>query len=441
MSHNLLQAAKDAAKLARRCGADDAQIAVSRSRGVDIEWRDGKLERVQERTRQSLSVEVYVNGRFSASSTCDLRPSALQDFFRDAVDMTRLLQPDPHRGLPELSEYGERADVDLDLNDQTYPNVESERRRQEAQDLEARVRDHAADLPIVSVATTVSDGTGQSARVHTNGFEGERQGTHFSASAVVTVMDTDGKRPLGWAYSSRRHRSDLEDFQSIADRARLRAQNQLGAGRVKTGKYTVVVAREAIPRLLNAFLSPIGGPALQQRQSLWEGKLNTQIASPLLTIWDQPHVVRGLGSALWDSDGYATAPRPIIEDGVLKTYLIDRYYALKMETQRTGSDTHNLEWAIGDRDADSLVADVGHGVYIERFLGGNSNGTTGDMSFGCAGRLIENGALAGSITEANLSGHFGELWRSLVAVGNDPNPNGTGGCPTCVFEGVQLSGD
>ena len=441
MTSSLLTAAQHAAELVTRCGADDAQIAISRSRGVDIEWRDGQLERVQERTRQSLSVEVFVDGRYSASSTSDLRPDALETFFKDAVQMTRLLEPDPNRGLPSLDDYGSRAEIDLDLADPGYDKVESATRREEAQNLEQCVRNKAGELPIVSVATTISDGTGHSARVHTNGFVGERKGTHFSASAVVTVMDDGGKRPLGWEYSSRRHRAELDDLQWIADNARIKAANQLGAKRVKTGKYTTVVANQAVPRLIGAFLSPISGPALQQKQSLWEGRLDTLIASPLLTIYDEPHIVRGLGSGLWDGDGFATRRRPLIEEGVLKTYLIDLYYSRKMAVDRTSSDTHNLVWSSGNKSADSLIADVGEGVYIERFLGGNSNGTTGDMSFGCAGRMIRGGQLAEPIVEANLSGHFGTLWENLVALGNDPNPNGTTGCPTCVFEGVQLSGE
>jgi PmbA protein len=179
---------------------------------------------------------------------------------------------------------------------------------------------------------------------------------------------------------------------------------------------------------------------LQQKRSLWDGRLGTQIASPLLTIHDDPWRVRGLGSALWDGDGFATRPRPIIEAGVLSTYLIDDYYARKMGVAPTGGSTHNFVWRYGDKGLSALVADVGEGVYIDRFLGGNSNETTGELSLGCAGRVIRGGQLAEPVTEVNLAGHFGALWEALVAVGNDPDPNSSSGAPTCVFEGIQLSG-
>jgi PmbA protein len=438
--NTLLTQAKDAARLAQKLGADDARVGVSRSRGVEVEWRDGRLERVQERTRRGLSVELFVDGRYAAMSTNDLRPSAVEAFLTEAVAMTRVLEPDEHRRLPDPARYAGRASVDLDLADASQAAVTSEQRRASAEQLEALLRARSANAPIVSVTSAVEDDSGESARVHTNGFEGVRQGTHFSRSVQVTLIDQDGRRPMGWAYTVRRHQAELEAAETIVDRARDMALRQLGAGKLATGKYTLVVDRQSVPRLLGAFLGPLSGAALQQKRSLWDGKLGERIASPLLTIVDEPHKIRGLGSALWDGDGFATHRRAIIEAGVLKTYLIDDYYARKMGVEPTGGSTHNFEWALGTRDADGLVADVGEGVYIDRFLGGNSNGTTGEISMGCAGRVIRGGRLCEPVAEVNLAGHFGEIWQALVAVGNDPDPNGSAAAPTCVFEGIQLSG-
>jgi PmbA protein len=436
----LLDAANEAVKLAEQMGADASSIVVSRSRGVDLEWRDGALDKVTEKTQQSLSAELYADGRYSASSTSDLRPKALESFFREAVQMTRLLEPDPHRGLPDSAAYDGRADIDLDLFDPSARTVPSDERREAVQSLESLVRQQAEKLPIVSVSTSISDGVGHSARVHSNGFVGEREVSSFSLSAMLTVLDEDGRRPMGWEYTYRRHKADLDSPEWIAQRAAEKASAQLGAGQVPTGKYTILVENRAIGRLLGALLSPISGPLLQQRRSLWEGRLGEQITSPLLTIYDEPHRVRGLGAGLWDADGFATTRRPLIENGVLSTYLIDQYYARKMDVEPTGGDTHDLEFDLGTSNLSDLVSQVQNGVFIDRFLGGNSNETTGEISLGCAGRMIRNGQLEEPISEANLAGHFGEIWERLVALGNDPNPNGSSGCPSCIFADVQLSG-
>ncbi len=437
---SMLDTAKAAMKSVLAQGAEQAKVVVSRSRGVDIEWREGALEKVQERTQRSLSVEVFVDGRYSASSTNDLRASALDGFFAEAVAMTRFLEPDPHRGLPDPERYEGRAEVDLELCDPTYASFDSEARRKVCSDLEGLIREGAGDLPIVSVATSFGDSHGQSVRLHSDGFEGQRESTTSSFSAMITVKEPDGRRPMGWDYSAARHRADLGSLEACAAEALRRSRAQLGAGKLDTGRYTVVVDQRAVPRLLGALLAPIHGPSLQQRRSLWEGKLGTKIASELLTLMDTPHIVRGLGSGLWNSDGFASVRRPLIEEGVLKTYLIDQYYARKMGVEPTGGDTFNLEWAYGDKDQTRLIAQVGEGVYIDRLLGGNSNETTGELSMGCAGRVIRNGELAEPVAEVNLAGHFGTLWENLVAVGNDPDLNRASRPPTCVFEDVQLSG-
>lgn len=436
----LLEAAHAAAKLAKKHGADDAALAVSRSRGVDIEWRDGRIERVQERTRRGLSASIYVDGRYSASSTNDLRPEALDAFIAEAVANTRLLEPDPHRRLPDPERYAGRADVDLDLADPHRGAVDGEARRAMAERLEALVREGAGDLPIVSVATAVGDNHGRSARVHTNGFEGEREGTSSGYSVMITVKDEGGKRPMGWSYSYRRHRADLDPPEAAVKQALEKARAQLGAGRVETGKYPVVVENRALPRLLSAFMAPISGAALQQRRSLWEGKLGQQIASDVLTLHDEPHRPRGLASALWDGDGFATHRRPLFEKGVLSTYLIDQYYARKMGVEPTGGSTHGLDWAYGDDDLNGLLARAGEGVFIDRFLGGNSNQTTGEYSFGCAGRMIRGGQLAEPVAEINLAGNLDSLFMRLVAVGNDPDTNRSSRCPSALFDGLQLGG-
>lgn len=436
----LLKGAREAMEMALGEGADDVAVSLSRSRGVELEWRDGALERVQDQTQKGLSLAVYCDGRYSASSTNDLRPEALKAFVAEAVAMTRLLEPDPHRALPDPARYEGRADVDLDLVDDSYAAVTSESRLQHAESLETHAREAAGDLPVISVSSGVSDNHGESVRLHSNGFEGYREGTTFSRWTQVTVKDEDGRRPAGVSWTARRHQSDLESDVVVARDAAARAGQQLGAGKLNTGRYTIVVENRAVGRVIGALLGPLSGSALQQQRSLWDGKMGEQIASPKLTLTDDPHVIRGLGSALWDGNGFATIKRPILEAGVLRTYFIDQYYARKLGVEPTTGGMHNLDWSYGDQDLATLISDVGDGVYIDRFLGGNSNSTTGEISLGCAGRRIVGGQLADPVQEVNLAGHFGELWSSIVALGGDPLPSSSSRCPSVVFEGVQLSG-
>lgn len=444
----LLEQARRIAERAQALGAQEAKVVASKSRGVDVEWRDGQLERLNDNTDRSLSVSLYVDGRFSSHSTCDLRPDSVETFLRQAIDLTRYLEVDPARTLPDPKSYLGRPEVDLELSDPHYHDVTGEQRRREVEELETLAREASAHLgdKVISVSSTVGDQYSESARVHTNGFEGARSGTTFGASVSVNLKEPDGRRPLGGGYTYRRHRGDLRPFSEVVAEAVKSAESKLNAQKVETGTYTVIVENKALSRLLGALLSPLSGAALHQKRSLWEGRLNEQVVSPILTLRDQPHVPRGLGSSLWDGDGCVTQARPIIENGVLKTYLIGDYYSKKMtlergvEVPRTGSALHNLAWSYGEHDLSGLVSSVGDGVLIDRFLGGNCNSTTGKLSFGCGGRMIRNGQLAEPLTEVNMSGQLDELWSRLSMIGADGYPEGSARCPSCVFDAVQLSG-
>ena len=439
-SSSVLDQARYFTQRALDLGADEVKVSFARSRGVGVEWRDGQIERLQDQTEQGLSISLFVDGRFSSHSTCDLRPSAVEHFLQEAISLTRFLEPDPHRSLPNPEKYEGRADIDLELYDPSYTAVQSEDRRSEVQALEEEAREKGSHLPVVSIKSSVGDTYIQSARVHSNGFEGQRESSYFSKSVGMTLKEDDGKRPMGGGYTVRRFADDLRSNSEVIQEAIQKSESKLNAQKVKTDQYTILVENQAVRRLLGALLGPLSGSALQQKRSFWEGKLNTQIVSPLLTLYDNPYIIRGLGSSLWDGDGFATHRRPLIEEGILKTYLIGDYYAKKMGVDPTGGSTHNFEWNLGTQSFDELVKDVGNGVVIDRFLGGNSNGTTGEISLGCGGRMIRNGELAESLTEMNLSGNFGQIWSNLALVGNDPYVEGSAFCPSCVFNNIQLSG-
>jgi len=125
---------------------------------------------------------------------------------------------------------------------------------------------------------------------------------------------------------------------------------------------------------------------------------------------------------------------------VLANHYVDTYYGRKLGMAPTTARTSNLAWRLGDADRAGLAARVGEGILVTGFLGGNSNATTGDFSLGVQGFRIRAGRVAEPIGEMNVSGNHLELWRRLVAVGDDPYPWSSLCTPTLVFEGVQVAG-
>jgi PmbA protein len=202
----------------------------------------------------------------------------------------------------------------------------------------------------------------------------------------------------------------------------------------------VVVDNRAGGRLVAFLLMPTIGRAVQQKQSFLDGKLAAQVGSARLSLVDDPLLKRGLASQRFDSEGMAARARPIFEGGVLRSYFIDTYYGRKLKMAPTTGRWTNLSWRLGERDQAALIGDIKSGVFITTFIGGNSNGTTGDFSLGFQGYAVRGGKVAEPLAEMNLSGNHLELWKHLAAVGNDPFASSSMRTPTLVFDAVQVAG-
>ena len=238
-----------------------------------VQWRDGKLEKITESTTRGVGLQLYVDGRYSAVSTSDLRPDALDVFIADSVAMTRTLVKDPFRSLPEPKLYEGQASVDLKLEDPAYPTVTPETRRRLARELEEAARAVKGSDAILSVTTGFNDTRAEVLRVTSNGFEGSRVDTSFWTSAPG---DGEGRRrppPRGlvggracasWA-SCRRWR------RSAATPPR-RALARLGSTKAESAVLPMAVDNRAAGRLVGALLGPLQGQAIQQKRSFLDGQ-------------------------------------------------------------------------------------------------------------------------------------------------------------------------
>lgn len=437
---NLAEVARQAVALARKHGANEASVSVGRSREVEVQWRDGRLEKVSEATTRGLSVQLYVDGRYSAVSTSDLRPEALERFISDSIAMTRALAKDEYRRLPEPELYEGRAQVDLSIEDPRQDALTADERQRFARELEAAARSVDLKGAILSVTTSFGDVLREAFRVTSNGFEGSVRGTQFFASADVSARDSDGRRPEESDFAVARFFEDLPDAGTLGRRAGERALGRLGSTKGASAVLPMAVDNRAAGRLVSMLLGPMSGSALQQKRSFLDGKLGQQVGSSLLSLSDEPHLKRGLGSRLFDGEGLAARPLPLFEGGALRSYFIDTYYGRKLKARPTTGSASNLAWTLGTKDRAGLLADLKEGILVTSFLGGNSNGVTGDFSLGIQGFRVRGGKLAEPVGEMNISGNQLDLWKRLVAVGNDPFAHSAMRTPTLVFEGVQFAG-
>ncbi len=203
---------------------------------------------------------------------------------------------------------------------------------------------------------------------------------------------------------------------------------------------TMVLDNRAGGRLVGALLSPLAASSIQQRRSFLEARAGERIGSSLLHIVDDPLIPKGLGSRHFDGEGISAKRLPLFEAGVLRNFYVDTYYGKKLKTPPTTGSASNLAWGLGSPSQSELIASAGEGVFVTGFLGGNSNGTTGDYSLGIQGFMIRGGAIAEAVAEMNISGNQKELWTRLVGVGNDPYLHSALRTPTLVFEGIAFAG-
>ncbi len=437
---NLMELARNTALIAQKTGAGDARVFLSRSRNVTLEWRDGKLDRIRESTSQGLSINLYVEGRYSSNSTSDLRPEAIDDYVKTAVATPRYLAVDEHRKLPDPSRYEGRTTEDLERSDPAVFDVKPKERMAQAKQLEEAVRAGDKQNKIVSVTSWVSDTSSMTVGFATNGFEATESGTSFSRGAESSVRDTKNRKPSGVDYGSTRFQADLPEIENLGAGALKRAMDQLGSKQVKTGVYQVIIENRVVPTFVRHLLSPLSGSSIQQKRSFLEDKLEKKVGSKLLTINSNPHLKRGLASTAWDGEGMATVRRPVFDKGVLKTFFLDTYYASKLGVDPTTSSKSNLIWEAGVRSVNEMIKEMTRGIYITSFLGGNSNSTTGDFSLGIKGHLVENGKIVHPVSEMNMAGNHLEFWGNLAEVGNDPWTHSSNRTPSLSFTEVQCSG-
>ena len=435
----LIDFAASAVTRALALGAEEAQARASQGSHVQITRRGGRVEQATEATTRGLVLSVLAGGRFTSNSTSDLRPEALDAFIRRCVEAASYIEPDPERALPAPEECGRGvSQAALDQDDPAWRERTATERNTQAEALEQAMASHA-DESTISSSVWVADGRQSVARVMSNGFADQNEGAWFVAGADTTLRDGE-KRPESGASYAARHLSDLPDVQTIAREADQRARERVGAAPIESGSYPLVLANRAAGRILGILAGPLSGASLHQRRSCLAERVGTRIASPVLTLIDDPTIPRGLASQPWDGDGRIAQRRTIIDSGVLQQYYVGTYHSRKLGMPATSTGRSNWVVPPGDRSWQDVAAAWPRAIYVTSFLGGNSNAASGDFSFGIRGRLVENGVLTSSLGEMNVSGNLLELLERLVAVGDDPWTWSSVVSPTLLFDGVSFSG-
>lgn len=448
MNEQLIKTATQALDLAKKAGAQEAGVKISRSRFVDVSIRDGEPDKASASTRQGLSLRLFVEGRFAVHTTSDLRPQALAAFVADAAALTKALEPDPKRSLPDPARYPVGPAPELQLYDPNLAQAPAEYWADQAAQMEALATEAAGEAGPQVVSVT-GGAYGESAfgfLADSNGFQGELQETDGYAGCSMVFMDPeqDGKRRSGWWYESARNMGPISGqakLKSIAQASVKRGMQELGAKPGPSGRYGLLVENHAARNLLGHILGAISGQTIHNKRSYLAGRLNEPIASELLTLRDEPLLPGGMGSRWFDAEGGASTPLSLVEGGELRNYYLNTYYARQLDMQPTVASASNIIIEPShDQDFSAMLAGMERGLAVNGFLGGNFNSTTGDFSLGVKGLWVEGGKIVHAVEGMNMAGNALDLWQSLAMVGSDPYMFSATRAPSLLFNEVQLSG-
>ena len=417
-------------------GAAQATARIDESRSNDIEIRDQKIDSLKESNQNRLSFRLFVDGKYSGHATSRMKKDELLRFVDEAIAATRYLAADEFRKLPDPALYYKGGGPDLKVLDPEIDKMDAKTKI----DLARKVHDEAfqKDDRIISVSAYYNDSVTSLVRVASNGFRGDVENSNISLAAQVSLKAGTGRPSDSW-YEAALFRDRLITT-DIGKKALDRAIKKIGPKKIASGKYPVILENKISHYFASALFNAMVGASLYNKQSFLAGKENKPISSSLLTIYDDPTIISGFGSRLFDEEGLAAVKRPVIEKGILKNYYIDDYYGRKLGMKPTSGSMSNLVYGTGTRSLEEMIASMKKGIFMTGMIGGNCNGTTGDFSYGIDGFLVQDGKIVQPVNEMNINGNMNDFWFSLIETGNDPDPGSAFKAPSLMFENADFSG-
>lgn len=422
---------------AKQLGCTDAEVGIRSGQGLTVTVRNGELETLEHHQDKSLSITVYINGSKGSAGTTDFSDASLNRTIAAAHKIATQSESDKYAGLlaeqylakdiPDLALY-----YDWDINNEQIIQLATE--------CDAAAR--SVDKRIEQVDdTSVNYYRGLGAYANSNGFCSAYNGSRYGISSVV-VGSANGAMQRGYWYTSARDPNDLEDHRRVGEIAASRTVQKLGARKIRTEKVPVIFEAPIAGGLFNHFVSGVSGGSLYRKASFLLDSKGKQIFPDFITLHEQPHLLKGIGSAPYDSEGGQTRERLLIDKGVVQGYVLSGYSARRLGLAPTGNagGIHNLLVSHGSLSFDDLLKTMGRGLVVTDLMGFGINMVTGDYSRGASGFWVENGEIAHPVEEITIAGNLGEMFQQIVAVANDVDRRANIQSGSVLIESMTVAG-
>ena len=405
---------------AKKLGASDAAAEASEGCGLSVSVRKGELENVERNRDKSLGITVYIGKKRGNAATSDFSKAAIQQTVKAAYDIARFTAEDETSGLPDERDIA-REHPALDL---FHPwAITSEEAAQLALQCEAAALS-------TSRLISNSEGAGVSAQqshffsAHSKGFRGGYASSRHSISVAPIAGKGSQMQRDAW-YSSMRDAADLAPPEVVGRYAAERALSRLRGRKIATTQCPVLFESPVAAGLLGGFVQAVSGGAQYRKSTFLLDCMGKPAFPKHIDVSEDPHLLKGKGSAPFDEEGVKTSARQVVDGGRVEGYFLSTYSARKLGMRSTGNagGSHNLVLTSrrtrpGD-DLDAMLRKLGRGLFVTELMGQGVNYVTGDYSRGASGFWVENGQIAFPVEEITIAGNLKTMLMGIQAVGAD----------------------
>ncbi len=443
----LLEIARDVIQQALKAGATDAECTIAEGEEFSVQVRLGEVETIKQAASRGMGLRILSDQNTGSSYTSDLTPEGVRQMVSQAMELAEVTTPDSFAGLPDTSEFGS-IPGDLLL---FSPDVES---LEASTKIDLARRAEAAALHFDPRITNSEGGSfdthlGRRVFANSRGFSGEYRSSYCSVSASPVARQGEQMERDYWYHSARRF-ADLEQPEYIGRRAAERTLRRLGAVKVETQKVPVIFEPRVARSMMGHIFEAIEGRSVYRQSTFLAGKLGEQVAAPGITVVDDGTMPGLFGTQPFDDEGIPTRRTAVIENGVLKSYLLNTYSARKLGLKSTGNASRgvtgnagvghgNFYLEAGTRSPEEMIAGVRNGFYVTELIGSGVNVSTGDYSRGAAGLWIRDGELSFAVSEVTIAGTLQQMLMSME-VGSDLEFRGSVAAPTLLIPEMTVGG-
>ena len=447
---DLRELAQDIVRRAMAGGATAVECVVREGDEFSTLVRLGQVETLKESGSKSIAVRVFHGKRAASTYSSDFSREGLDRMLSSALALARITSEDPYSGIPEPSQLGSLSG-DLDLYSSDVYSLPGEERISYARRTEKAAIDFDPRIKN-SEGGSFDAATGHRILANSHGFVGEYKRSYCSIAAIPIAQSETGAMQRDYWFSVARSLGRLDSPEKVGKIAAQRTLRRLGAKKVKTAQVPIVFDPMVGNSILDHIFEGINGDSVYRGASFLAGKLGVKIAGDQVTVIDDGTIPGGFGTSPFDGEGVPTRRTVVIENGVLKSYLMNTYTAKKLGLETTANASRGLAGTPGigpgnyflqpgSKTPQQIISGIKEGLYVTEFLGHGANLVTGDYSRGASGLWISGGELAFPVEEITVAGNLKELFFNISEIGNDLEFRGSMACPTIRIDGLTVGGE